>query len=238
MSIRIDQPIGKLDVRTLEGDIGDVDQPLTQCLLCGVAGRGEFTTRDARRYFQCARCALVHLHPGQRISRADERARYELHQNDPADPAYVAFLLRLADPMMARLRPGAQGLDFGCGPAPVLSQLLTAAGFPCAAYDPFFAPDPALLEERYDFVTCSEVVEHAHDPAGMFSTLQRLLRSGSVLGVMTRFHPGSPKFEGWWYRRDPTHVCFYNETTMRWIAERDGYETRFPAPDVTLFTSA
>ncbi len=160
-----------------------------------------------------------------------------LHENDPGDPGYVGFLRRLADPLIARLRPGARGLDFGCGPAPVLSDRLTSAGFPCAAYDPFFAPDNALLENRYDFITCSEVVEHARDPAEMFAILHRLLAPGGVLGVMTMLYESEDAFDGWWYTRDPTHVCFYDETTMRWIGERHGSSCEFAAPNVTLFTA-
>ena len=208
-----------------------------QCPLCGAGGGSAITTSDDRQYFRCASCALVYLHPRQRLSPAQERARYELHENDPADPDYVAFLRRLADPVMARLQPGARGLDFGCGPEPVLSQLLTSAGFPCAAYDPFFSPDEVLLNDRYEYVTCSEVVEHAHNPAAMFATLHRLLRPGGILGVMTRFYPGESEFPDWWYRRDPTHVCFYNEETMRWIAGQHGSSVDFPRHDVALFTS-
>lgn len=209
----------------------------TQCPLCGAGDGRPVITSDARQYFQCARCELVHLHPSQRLSRADERARYALHENNGADPDYIGFLRRLADPMIERLHPGARGLDFGCGPAPVLSELLTSAGFPCAAYDPFFAPDQALLENTYDFVACSEVVEHSYDPAHTFATLHALLEPGGLLGVMTRFHPGADAFADWWYRRDPTHVCFYGEATMRWIAGRHASSVDFPRPDVALFTS-
>lgn len=194
--------------------------------------------REHSRYFRCAVCALIHLDPAHRLSRDAERSRYRLHENDGSDPGYVSFLKRLADPVMERLRPGARGLDFGCGPAPVLSEILTAAGFPCAAYDPFFAPDESLLDKRYDFVTCSEVIEHARDPAHMFATLRRMLSPGGILGVMTMFHPGEAAFADWWYRRDPTHVCFYNEATMRWIGERYEWQTDFPAPNVTLFSAA
>lgn len=149
----------------------------------------------------------------------------------------MTFLKRLADPVMERLPPGARGLDFGCGPAPVLSELLTSSGFPCVAYDPFFAPDESLLEAKYDFVTCSEVVEHAYDPAEMFATLRRLLAPGGLLGVMTTFYDASGSFADWWYQRDPTHVCFYNEETMRRIGERHGWRTDFPRPNVALFTT-
>jgi hypothetical protein len=148
----------------------------------------------------------------------------------------VDFLSRLADPLARRLRPGARGLDFGCGPSPVLAGMLSEAGFPCGAYDPFFFPDPSLLSRRYDFVACSEVVEHAYDPAEMFALLGRLLAGGGVLGVMTRFHGMETPFGEWWYKHDPTHVCFYAESTMQWIAGRQGWAVEFPRPDVTLFT--
>lgn len=206
------------------------------CPLCG-APTIELpnAAREHTRYFRCAVCALIHLDPEKRPARDEERNRYLLHENDGNDSGYVSFLKRLADPMMERLRPGARGLDFGCGPTPVLSEMLTAAGFPCAAYDPFFAPDEALLDNRYDFITSSEVVEHAHDPASMFATLRRMLAPDGILGVMTMFHPGENAFTDWWYRRDPTHVCFYNEATMQWIGERHGWRTDFPAPNITIF---
>ncbi|MEX1113366.1 MAG: class I SAM-dependent methyltransferase [Patescibacteria group bacterium] len=208
-----------------------------KCPLCLAATPKSVESGDGTGYFACPVCDLIYLTPSRRLSAADERARYGLHNNDRGDPDYVLFLRRLADPLVERLRPGARGLDFGCGPTPVLSEMLTAAGFPCAAYDPFFAPDEALLDSRYDFITCSEVVEHAHDPASMFATLQRMLAPGGILGVMTMFHPGEDAFADWWYRRDPTHVCFYDEATMRWIGERHGWKTEFPRPNVTLFSA-
>jgi hypothetical protein len=180
---------------------------------------------------------MVYLDPALRLSSEDERGRYDLHQNNPEDPDYVAFLRRLADPMVERLRPGARGLDFGCGPAPVLAAILTAAGFPCEAYDPFYFPDPGPLSHQHDFIACSEVVEHLHDPAATFTHFASLLSSGGTLGVMTRFLPEDTPFADWWYRRDPTHVCFYAASTMRWIATRHGWSLELPRPDVALFGS-
>lgn len=208
-----------------------------ECPLCHAAGSRPVESGDDTNYFACPVCQLIYLTPSQRLPAAAERARYELHDNDRGDASYVLFLRRLADPMAERLRAGARGLDFGCGPTPVLSEMLTAAGFPCAGYDPFFAPDETLLDKPYDFITCSEVAEHAHDPARMFATLRRMLAPGGILGVMTMFHPGEDAFADWWYRRDPTHVCFYGEGTMRWIGEQYGWKTEFPRLNVTLFSA-
>jgi hypothetical protein len=39
--------------------------------------------------------------------------------------------------------------------------------------------------------------------------------------VMTEFRPDSlNEFLDWWYRRDPTHMGFFNETSLRLLLER------------------
>ena len=220
---------------------GSAEDPnvIPACGLCGSSAADPFhIAAGPRHYYQCRQCALVYLHPSQRLSLQDEHERYQLHRNDAADSGYIRFLQRLAEPMMERLPAGARGLDVGCGPTPALSALFTAAGFPCAAYDPLFVPDVAPLSDRYDFLTCSEVVEHAHDPADLFTRLGGLLLPGGLLGVMTRFHGHEAPFATWWYRRDPTHVCFYSEPTMRWIAGHYGWTVEFPRPHVALFATA
>lgn len=205
------------------------------CPLCGAHETRRYAVVGGRRYARCTACTLVSLDPAQRLPLHAEVARYDAHQNAGDDPRYAAFLRRLGAPLRRRLAPGARGLDFGCGPAPLLARQLTGAGFPTAAYDPVYHADHALLARRYDFVAASEVVEHLHAPGDVFALFARLLAGGGVLGVMTRFYGVEAPFERWWYRRDPTHVCFYAESTMRWIAERHGWALEIPCPHVALF---
>src|SRR5690606_20429248 len=153
------------------------------------------------------------LDPAQLPDSATELAHYRLHRNDPRDPGYRGFLARLAEPLRARLAPGACGLEYGCGPGPALAALPREAGAPMAVYAPFFAPHAAVLEVRYDFITCTEAIEHFHRPAREFGRLDRLLRPGGWLGLMTEFQEGDERFARWHYRRDPTHVVFYREDT-------------------------
>jgi hypothetical protein len=209
---------------------------IAPCPLCHDTAAEPYHSDGERHFFRCNQCTLIYLDPAERLSPADERERYTYHNNAADDPDYVQFLSRLADQLVRHLRPGAHGLDFGCGPAPVLAKLLSDAGFPCEAYDPFFAPKAELLEREYDFVACSEVVEHAYDPAAMFALFARLLARGGTLGVMTRFYGHEKPFAEWWYKRDPTHVCFYNEATMHWIADHHGWKVELPRPHVALFT--
>ena len=205
------------------------------CPLCGGQEPSAFERVWGRDYLYCPECDLVFLDPPQRLGTDVERAHYGHHQNDPGDARYRAFLDRLALPLQARLAPGAEGLDYGCGPGPTLSRMLSERGFPTADYDPFFAPDAALLERTYDFIACSETAEHFFDPAAEFARLARLLRPGGWLGIMTQLRRAEKPFAEWGYVRDPTHVTFYSAATLRWIARRQGWALEEPAPNVALF---
>lgn len=196
---------------------------LPPCALCAGETRA-FCADRARRYFECMCCALVMADPASHLSAVDERAIYDLHRNDPADAGYRAFLARLAAPLRAKLAPGMRGLDFGCGPGPVLALMLREAGMAMAAYDLFYAPDATLLESQYDFVTCTEVVEHFRDPLAGWTQLTALVRPGGWLGVMTQLAPALPaNFLRWRYRDDRTHVSFHRLATLQWLAARFGF---------------
>lgn len=154
------------------------------------------------------------------ISRKEEKAEYDLHQNLPDDPGYRQFLSRLFLPLQERLAPGSQGLDFGSGPGPTLSVMLTDAGHDVTLYDLFYADQPAVLARRYDFITASEVIEHLHHPGPQLDLLYRLLRPGGLLGIMTKLVIDRTKFAGWHYKNDLTHVCFFSHATFVWLAAR------------------
>jgi SAM-dependent methyltransferase len=174
--------------------------------------------------------------PSQYVTREAEAARYRTHQNSLDDPRYLDFLDRLAAPMAERLARGARGLDYGCGPVPGVAALLEPRGFTTLSWDPLFHPnDAAESPGAYDFVTCSEVLEHLADPNAALDHIATLLRPGGQIGIMTQFRRDAAHFASWHYRRDPTHVCFYSPATMRWIAERRGWSVDLPADNLVFF---
>lgn len=205
------------------------------CPLCGWKEVEFRLLRDGVRYLGCGRCDLTFVHPADRPEPGAERARYESHRNDPTDPAYRAFLRRLADPLLERLAPGSRGLDYGSGPGPTLSRILTEAGHPTRDYDPFFAPDSGVLGGVYEFVTCSETAEHFHAPGAEFERIDGLLRPGGWLGLMTGIVGPDTDLSTWWYLRDPTHVAFYSMGTLAWIAESRGWRLVPISGTVVLF---
>ncbi|WP_114964516.1 class I SAM-dependent methyltransferase [Alkalilacustris brevis] len=204
------------------------------CPVCGAAAIEPFLHVEGRDYWCCAECEARYLAPAQRPSRDDEFAHYLHHENAPDDPRYRRFLSKLADPLLERLAPGARGLDYGCGPGPALAAMLREAGHEVALYDPFFAPDPAPLSETYNFITCTEVAEHFHDPYAEFARLRGLVRPGGWLAVMTCFQTDDARFAAWHYRKDPTHVVFYRAATFRYLAQGWGWHCEVPAKDVAL----
>ena len=42
-------------------------------------------------------------------------------------------------------------------------------------------------------------------------------------------------FPSWYYHHDPTHVNFYSQKTMTWIAGEYGWQATFPTANVVLF---
>ncbi|MDX1588437.1 MAG: class I SAM-dependent methyltransferase [Oleiphilaceae bacterium] len=205
------------------------------CPVCEAPKTRYFQTVAGRDYYRCTRCQCTYLAPHQRLTPALEKAEYDQHDNQPDDPGYRRFLARLATPLLERLPAGARGLDFGAGPGPALAAMLTEADHPTNVYDPFYAPDPAPLSQRWDFITCTEVVEHLHEPAVVFRQLQGMLAPGGWLGVMTCFQTEDERFAQWHYRRDPTHVVFYREATMGWLAAHHGWALEIPVKNVALF---
>ncbi len=205
-----------------------------QCPLCESAGAALHARVGEWRFFRCDECRLTFRDPAQLPDADEERRHYALHENRPDDPGYRRFLERLASALGAVLPPGAVGIDFGSGPGPTLSFMLTERGFPTTQYDPVFAPARQVLERRYHFVTCTEVVEHLHRPRETFHRVDGLLRSGGWLGVMTELRRPEHDFERWWYVRDPTHVAFYERGTFDWIAAWLGWRVRHAARNVIL----
>lgn len=178
-----------------------------------------------RRFYQCTNCELIAADPASHLVLSEEKAVYDLHENNPADSRYRNFLSRLVTPLLKHLEPGMEGLDFGCGPGPTLSGMLCEAGMHMQDYDPLYQADAGLLQRQYDFVTCTEVVEHFNEPASAWMQLTALVKPGGWLGVMTSLVPDdNPEFfRSWGYKGEPTHVSFYRPATFAWLGRHFGF---------------
>lgn len=165
------------------------------------------------------------MNPSERLSPQEEKARYDQHQNE-SSAGYLSFLAPLVKEIdvyfkAANLDPSSLStLDFGCGPTGFLSTLFIEKGYRAYNYDIYYYPDQDQLRRNYHAITSTEVWEHFYHPRQEIELQLRLLKAGGLLGVMTSAHRGEAAFHDWHYRRDLTHVSFFSERTMQWLADK------------------
>ncbi len=206
------------------------------CPLCQHQQTQLFCTDKKRDYFQCRQCFLVFADRTSLLTAEQEKAQYDLHQNQLDDPGYRKFLSRLSEPLLAALKPEqTTGLDFGCGPGPLLAKMLSEAGKQMRIWDPFYAPEPEALQQNYHFVSCTEAIEHCIDPAKEWNLWLDLLLPQGILALMTKRYTDQDSFSTWHYKNDPTHISFFHQRTFEFLAHRDQLELEIPADDVVLF---
>jgi hypothetical protein len=110
------------------------------CPLCEATAVMDYASDKIRNYVSCGKCRLVFVPNKFHLSPSDEKEIYDQHQNSPDDSGYRVFLSRLLTPLVERLEPNRTGLDFGSGPGPTLSVMLSEKGHEMDIYDPFYAP--------------------------------------------------------------------------------------------------
>lgn len=168
---------------------------------------------------------MIFMNPVERLAPELEKQRYDQHQND-FSAGYQAFLEPLINKLESHFRSAGLDpsrlsvLDYGCGPTAYLSTLLLKKGFLPSNYDLYYFPDQDQLQKTYHAITSTEVWEHLYEPRQEIERQLRLLKAGGLLAVMTSAHRGEAVFHDWHYRRDTTHVVFYSEQVMKWIAEK------------------
>lgn len=179
-------------------------------------------------FYRCDVCRLIFKDPQIYLRPELEKKRYQLHQNHSIDHGYERYLNRLLEPVLPHLSYSYVGLDYGCGPNPVLQILLKEKGYKCLAYDPYFFSDPSYLNKKYDFILSSEVVEHFYLPHQSWSEMCSLSKINGLIGIMTQFPPDDLQaFANWYYHKDPTHVSFYSAETFEWLAARYGFQISY-----------
>lgn len=207
-----------------------MDKKNSHCPLCN--HQGEKFYQDM--FFRCTNCKAIYIANALLLNPSEEKKRYEQHNNDVMDVGYQNFVSPITKAVLRDYTTNSFGLDFGSGTGPVISKLLSDKGYSLKQYDPFFNDDKKLLEDKYDYIVCCEVIEHLHTPAKEFALLEKLLKPNGRLYCMTQPYKEEIDFGSWHYRNDSTHVFFYQELTFQKI--KDMYDFSSVIIDDRLIT--
>ena len=196
------------------------------CKICGSPAVEMLHKKFRLKYYYCHKCGFISKDENSLIPPEKELEIYSRHNNSIDDPRYVAYFKRFIDEAVVLFCNGKRGLDYGSGPSPVLAMILERDyGFSMDIYDLFFSPDRIYEGKTYAMITSTEVIEHLQNPLEHFEIFKKCMGEGSVLSIMTLFHPESvEEFLNWYYMRDMSHISFYTPQTMRVIGEKTGLE--------------
>lgn len=182
-----------------------------------------FFERKERLYHQCNTCFGIFVDKSLLPDPNDEKMRYEEHNNDVEDKGYQNFVSPITNSIISDFKPQHIGLDFGAGTGPVAAKILSENKYNVKLYDPFFHYQPKLLKCTYDYIICSEVMEHFHNPKKEFILLKSLLKPNGKLYCFTHIYDPNIKFDNWYYKNDLTHVFFYHLNSLKFIKENFGF---------------
>jgi len=185
------------------------------CPLCHNGG----AMFEGSEFHLCDTCRGIYRHQSFLPEMHAEIACYESHNNDVHDHRYQSFVDPIYSSILRDFGPEHKGLDFGAGTGPVISKLLHDKGYNVSQYDPFFHDHPALLQNRYDYIACCEVIEHFFNPDAEFALLKKLLHAKGKLYCMTLLYKPGIDFKNWVYIKDETHAFIYQASTIKWIYE-------------------
>lgn len=193
--------------------------PPMNCPLCSSDSLSLFDRDKFRSYQLCQDCRLISVPRDQLISMDEEKARYDLHENDGSEE-YRNYLTSIADALLPKISANSKGLDFGCGKSLLMEKILEGHGHSVESYDLYFHPKESVLEGSFDFILLSEVIEHLARPTEVMTKLRGKLGEGGKIFLKTKLYPPDPMaFCSWAYKRDPTHIQFFEFRSLKKLGE-------------------
>jgi 2-polyprenyl-6-hydroxyphenyl methylase/3-demethylubiquinone-9 3-methyltransferase len=178
-------------------------------------------------YRRCQQCDFVFT---TAFDSWDQDAFHKLIYNDDyliVDPDFVDLRPSSNAKLVASSFPDASSsieiLDYGGG-AGVFAERLREQGFSATTYDPFSSFNQ-LPTEKFDLVTCFEVMEHVPSPQTTLATMVSLLKSHGAILFSTLVQPADFDSIGlnWWYASPRNgHIALYSTLSLALLFKPHG----------------
>ncbi|XMB66178.1 class I SAM-dependent methyltransferase [Mycoplasmatota bacterium zrk1] len=187
------------------------------CKICGAKTIIEYDKDMKCHIHFCNECGFIFKSENDYIDQSTEKDRYSKHNNNFENVGYVNMFEKFLDKIDDFISYEGYILDYGCGPGPVLSEMMSARGAKIKTYDLYFPHSEDYHEYVYDIITLTEVIEHFKDPLLELNKILDLLKKNGLLVIQTLFI--QKPFLKWWYRRDHTHISFFDNKVFEKISE-------------------
>jgi|GEM_PF-329925 hypothetical protein len=194
----------------------------SSCRLCGAPVAVEMFRDKVRPYLKCGACGLVFVPERFHVTPREEKTRYAKHTNSPDDEKYVSYLSKIAVDVLSLPVPSPRIVDFGSGPAHVLSDILSKGGATCVPHDPLYGLDASMSPGTFDIAVLCESIEHLRNLPKEIALISNLVKPEGFVYVHTQLYDGVVDIRSWWYLLDVTHVNFFCVRTMEKAGEMMG----------------
>ena len=178
-------------------------------------------------YRRCARCGFSFTDAFDGWTAEEFRRRIYNDDYILVDPDYVearpAANARLVAESFQASRDSMRILDYGGGSG-LLAERLRERGFSAASYDPFARLDE-VPDERFDLITCFEVMEHVPQPRETVAAMVSLLKDDGVILFSTLEQPAEFERVGlnWWYAAPRNgHISLYTPAALACLFKAHG----------------
>jgi SAM-dependent methyltransferase len=178
-------------------------------------------------YRRCQQCGFAFT---TAFDSWDSQGFHNLIYNDDyiiVDPDFADLRPSGNAKLVASSFPGAKHsveiLDFGGG-AGVFAARLRDQGFSAATYDPFSSFNQ-MPSEKFDLITCFEVLEHVPFPQSTVATMVSLLKSPGAILFSTLVQPTDFEAVGlnWWYAGPRNgHISLYSSQALARLFQPHG----------------
>ena len=185
--------------------------------------------QDQRVFYKCSDCSLIFT---EDFPEKDVEEQHYKDQWATTDPGFWKQQVDVLVQLIGNYQMPSRILDFGSGSGEMTAEF-RARGFNITPLEPMthgYLKDQNY-SEKFDVVIAVEVIEHLREPWKEIYEIEKVLAPDGIVIFSTLLTnafidrpDASEHFKNWWYKDDPTHVCFFCNRVLSKMADVKNYD--------------